>query len=165
MLNISAVLSDFRHTDPHVCDHSPAHILRNFITHSKNYGPQFHDRCCFSWEYLFLKGIQKEKVTGVNVRITKWPILFTSMTSGIPMGNHYSADPVMQKVKNNACCVWCRPIWHEPQGISRQTSSEKLRHKICIIFRQRSFGPVWSLTYWRENAQFLALSVHDACAT
>jgi hypothetical protein len=161
MLNITAVLSySFRH----ICHHSPAHILRNFITHSENYGPQIHDRFCFSWEYLFLKGIPKEKVTGVNVRITKWPILFTYVTSGIPMGNHSSAA-VMQEVKDNAVCVWCRPIWHEPQGISRQTSSEKLRHKRRIIFRQRSFGPVWSLAYWRENAQFLALSVHDACAT
>ena len=103
MLNISAVLSyNFMHRDPHVCDHSPAHILRNFNIHSKNYGPQFHERCYFSWEYLFLKGIPKEKVTGVNVRITKWPTLFTSRTSGIIMGNHSSADPVMQKVKNNA---------------------------------------------------------------
>ena len=153
MLNISAVLSyNFRNIDPHVCDHSPAYILRNFITHSKNYDPQFHDRCCFSWEYLFLKGFPKEKVTGVNVRITKWPILFTSMTSGISMGNHSSADPIMRKVENHVRCVWCRPIWHEPQGISRQTSSEKLRHKRRVIFRQCSFGPVRSLVYWREKS-------------
>jgi len=153
MLNTSAVLFyNFRNTDPHVCDHSPAYVLRNFITHSKNYGPHFYDRCCFSWKYLFLKGIPKEKVKGVNVRITKWPILFTSMTSGTPVGNHSPYDPVMQKVEKNVCCVWCRPIWQEPQGISRQTSSEKLRNKRCIIFRQRSFGPVWSLAYRRENA-------------
>lgn len=88
----------------HVWLHLTIQILHNFATHLNVHSPALHYQSC-SFKQFFLKVTPKEKVKGVYIQATGWPLLSTYMASRMSMGNHMWTESVLCEVQDNICCV------------------------------------------------------------